>query len=546
MKLPTAYDPFYLNQNQGLRKGRISVNPTAGIDASLAVRWYNSQESGDDYILITDNYSTGRTSNINDGTPLFYPMGRTQANILTTVNGLRNSPKGFTSSGSALEFVARAGYFIIDPYNPPPQMVTSGSIVNLDARQIMSFPTTGSGWYDMSGWSNNAILTTCSFSSSAITFPSPASAVTINYITQSTEGMTISFNARMKKPLAAITSSLGNGNVNVINSFSQSIGQTVVKYNNIACTFEASATSSTLVRKIYVNGDLTSENTINAPFDPIGAPSYVNIFTDNGAGSNSLQNVQMYQRVLSQDEILQNYYQGGIVTSDLVVALDAGNILSYPASGSTWYDLSGNGNDFTLYNGVGFSVENGGCLTFDGLDDYIASTSTLNLSGYDYIAVEVFYKCNTTSAVSMLFEHTANWNSNTGGFGMAVNSNGSINLANCNHTNHNTEVARNYLVTNNLLWSDNLNLYSKIADTTGRLTYLNGGLIPFSSTNGYPTTTITTAGGSFANSTMYIGSRGGSSIFFNGNISSLKIYGFKINASQVNQNFNAYRTRFNI
>jgi hypothetical protein len=399
MKLPTAYDPFYLNRNQGLRKGRISVNPTAGIDASLGVKWWNSQESGNDFILITDNYSTGRTNNINDGTPLFYPMGRTQANILTTVNGLRNSPKGFTTSGSALEFLAQSGYFIIDPYNPPPQLVTSGSIVYLDSRQIMSFPTTGSGWYDMSGWNNNAILTTCSFSSSAITFPSPASAVTINYITQSTEGMTISFNARMKKPLAAITSSLGNGNINVINSFSQSIGQTVVKYNNIACTFEASATSSTLVRKIYVNGDLTSENTINAPFDPIGAPSYVNIFTDNGAGSNSLQNVQMYQRVLSQDEIKQNLFQAPIITDGLVLAVDSGNIVSYETGSTTTYSLTGSLTG-SLANGVGYNQNNGGNWNFDGVDDYISVPYTPILT--------------PTSAITLSTWASSSWSSLTG------------------------------------------------------------------------------------------------------------------------------------
>ena len=39
-----------------------------------------------------------------------------------------------------------------------------------------------------------------------------------------------------------------------------------------------------------------------------------------------------------------------IVTDGLVVHLDAGNSASYPGSGTTWYDLSGNGNDATLYN----------------------------------------------------------------------------------------------------------------------------------------------------------------------------------------------------
>ena len=40
-----------------------------------------------------------------------------------------------------------------------------------------------------------------------------------------------------------------------------------------------------------------------------------------------------------------------IVTDGLILALDAANTKSYPSSGgSTWYDLSGKGNNGTLYN----------------------------------------------------------------------------------------------------------------------------------------------------------------------------------------------------
>jgi hypothetical protein len=44
-----------------------------------------------------------------------------------------------------------------------------------------------------------------------------------------------------------------------------------------------------------------------------------------------------------------------IVTDGLVLCLDAGNPKSYPGSGTTWTDLSGNGNNGTLVNGVGYS-----------------------------------------------------------------------------------------------------------------------------------------------------------------------------------------------
>lgn len=53
-----------------------------------------------------------------------------------------------------------------------------------------------------------------------------------------------------------------------------------------------------------------------------------------------------------------------------VINLDAANSLSYPGSGTTWYDLSGNDNNGTMYGGMVYSsVDNS--MSFDRLDDYV-------------------------------------------------------------------------------------------------------------------------------------------------------------------------------
>lgn len=64
-----------------------------------------------------------------------------------------------------------------------------------------------------------------------------------------------------------------------------------------------------------------------------------------------------------------------IVTDGLVLALDAANLKSYPGSGTTWSDLSGNGNDGTLVNGPTFDSGNNGSIVFDGMNDYVRSTN---------------------------------------------------------------------------------------------------------------------------------------------------------------------------
>ena len=48
-----------------------------------------------------------------------------------------------------------------------------------------------------------------------------------------------------------------------------------------------------------------------------------------------------------------------IITDGLVLSLDAGSTRSYPGTGTTWKDLSGNNFDFTI-DGSGFSYNAGG------------------------------------------------------------------------------------------------------------------------------------------------------------------------------------------
>ena len=69
-----------------------------------------------------------------------------------------------------------------------------------------------------------------------------------------------------------------------------------------------------------------------------------------------------------------------IVTSNLILRLDAGDPTSYPGSGTTWYDLSGEGNDGTLVNGPTYSSDNGGAIVFDGANDYIQLPTNSDLT----------------------------------------------------------------------------------------------------------------------------------------------------------------------
>ncbi len=67
------------------------------------------------------------------------------------------------------------------------------------------------------------------------------------------------------------------------------------------------------------------------------------------------------------------FHSPQVVTSGLMLALDARNPQSYPGSGTTFYDLSGRNNHFSIANGTSFN--SGGWFNFDGTDDYMNNTS---------------------------------------------------------------------------------------------------------------------------------------------------------------------------
>ena len=60
-------------------------------------------------------------------------------------------------------------------------------------------------------------------------------------------------------------------------------------------------------------------------------------------------------------------YNPRTITDGLVLCLDAGNPKSYPGSGNTWSDLSGNGYNFTLTGTYSYEFHRGSnCFKFDG------------------------------------------------------------------------------------------------------------------------------------------------------------------------------------
>jgi hypothetical protein len=137
--------------------------------------------------------------------------------------------------------------------------------------------------------------------------------------------------------------------------------------------------------KLYIDGVLIGtaayRNTLSTNSNNLwlGRFSGDNNYTING----NIAGTQIYNRVLSATEVLQNYnaqksrFINTIVQQGLVLNLDAGNPYSYAGAGTAWYDVSGNTKDFII-DGSGITYNSGGYFTL--ADGGITRTATITNS----------------------------------------------------------------------------------------------------------------------------------------------------------------------
>lgn len=91
-----------------------------------------------------------------------------------------------------------------------------------------------------------------------------------------------------------------------------------------------------------------------------------------------------------------------IVRSGLVLHLDAANTKSYPGSGTTWTDLSGNGRTGTLIAGPVFSSDNKGNFTLDGANDYVNFGDILKFASTSNLTISAWFKINNFSITNFI------------------------------------------------------------------------------------------------------------------------------------------------
>ena len=225
-------------------------------------------------------------------------------------------------------------------------------------------------------------------------------------------------------------------------------------------------------------------------------------------------------------------YNPVIVTNGLVLCLDAANVKSYPGSGTTWTDLSGNGNNGTLVNGVGYVGTNGGSLSFDGGNDYVGTDYTATFQDFTLCA---FVKANNPGG--KFWENIVDsYDIDSSDWCRIAFADGKPSL----------EIDANSVrssVTSSQSASSNqwYNIIGVRNGTTGYL-YINGVLDKQNSVTGNVISADTDSQFVVGNISRPSTPNEG----WNGNIAQVSIYNRALTPQEIQQNFNALRGRFGI
>lgn len=224
-----------------------------------------------------------------------------------------------------------------------------------------------------------------------------------------------------------------------------------------------------------------------------------------------------------------------IVKDGLVLKLDAGNKKSYPTSGTTWTDISGNGNNGTLTNGPTFDSENNGSLVFDGVNDYV-TLPNVGVSNLSAFSVSFWAKkSNPSNNVTVYSEGTpSSWPSNL----FIIYFGGSENSGACRVWYGHPTISSPLIGETNVVNGNWYYVTYNQTNTSNRSLYVNT-IVEATNTNTINSSSTNT----------YIGAnnnKGNMTQFGDFTLSNLHSYNRALSTEEILQNYNATKGRFGL
>jgi hypothetical protein len=409
-------NPVTYNQGTSIAGSLKSSVISVGVSPSLNIsgyNWRNGFENNNIWVIYSDTYSQGQTTQGNAVPTIWATPVFTDAGLLNLINVLpaRAGQTAFTTLSSAISWLYGENKYFLSNQNYP-QIVTDGLSFIVDAGFAASYPNAGTSCYDLSvqQFTNslqNGTVWVNNNTKSYFDFDGADDNIFINNynnfsnITWS-NGMTVQvlykfdavtdFNGQFRAMLGTDSSPrsfnyylYGANNpattltyhfsAQYSSSFADPITISADKYH--LATFRINSSAGTYLHNLTTITNIPGATPAfyTGPLQFLGRAD--NLWKGN------IASWKIYNKSLSDNEIAQNYYQGPIVTTNLSYLWDAGNLISYYTGSSTTYEMLNTGVNGTLQNGVGYSGNYGGYWSFDGTDDRILLSSSITLGNGD-------------------------------------------------------------------------------------------------------------------------------------------------------------------
>lgn len=225
------------------------------------------------------------------------------------------------------------------------------------------------------------------------------------------------------------------------------------------------------------------------------------------------------------------------VLTSLLYLLDASSTTSYPGSGSTWYDISGQANNATLVGSVYTTASGAPSIIFDGVNDY----ATFGAGGVPTPTLPITFNFWFKSIAASPAQPTGMFDSSPGSANVLRQINGiayggvvnypTVEWSAQNPTITLSEASGSYTATN---WNQYTFVYNYATNRSIKW-YQNATLIR--TITGNTTSTLSW-------NELVIGAINKNDYWLNGYINNASLYSVELTAAQILQNYNAYSPRF--
>ena len=222
-----------------------------------------------------------------------------------------------------------------------------------------------------------------------------------------------------------------------------------------------------------------------------------------------------------------------IVTNGLVLYLDAANPISYISGSTVWYDLEDVSSSGSLINGPTFSSANVGSIVFDGSNGYVLCPKQTSLVNTSQFTMCAWMKRNLSNSLVIIGQSETL--SNDISFELWYDGNVYFEVGNGSNS---------YGVTSNnsTTWQYLTMVFdgTQTGNSNRLKAYIGGSLLTLSYSGTIPPSTGT------VNTNLNIGAYLINGNYSNGNIAQVQLYNRALSASEILQNYNATKNRYNL